>query len=324
MSATRLRSAGAHRRLPWCLGSSAVASAQTYPSKPIHLVVPISPGGITDTLARALAQRLTEASGQPVVVENQPAGAGQIGTDFVAKAAPDGYTLLVAADATFVVSPHPYSKLPVRSDQRFRPDQRARHQPAGAGGASVGAGPYARRVDRARAKKPGEINYGTFGIGTSGHLNIVLLESVTGTKFTPVHYRGATPAPHRSDRRSHPDDDREHRAGGASRRRPASSRRSASAAARGCRNIPICRPWRRAGCPVSRPARGTASPRPRALRARSSTSSAQDQRIFTDPGFRDSFLTPTSPTRSPARRRFSPNACEPTRRSGARSSGMRR
>ena len=69
-------------------------------------MVPTSPGGITDTLARALAQRLTESLGQQVIVENRPAGAGHIGMDFVAKASPDGYTLVVAADASFVVDPH--------------------------------------------------------------------------------------------------------------------------------------------------------------------------------------------------------------------------
>jgi tripartite-type tricarboxylate transporter receptor subunit TctC len=87
------------------------SSAQTYPVKPIRIIVPTSPGGITDTLARALAQRLTESLGQQVIVENRPAGAGHIGMEFVAKAAPDGYTLVVAADASFVVNPHLYSKL---------------------------------------------------------------------------------------------------------------------------------------------------------------------------------------------------------------------
>src|SRR3954451_8640935 len=87
------------------------SSAQTYPAKPIRIIVPTSPGGITDALARALAQRLTESFGQQVIVENRPAGAGHIGMDFVAKASPDGYTLVVAADASFVVNPHLYSKL---------------------------------------------------------------------------------------------------------------------------------------------------------------------------------------------------------------------
>src|SRR4029077_3721340 len=85
--------------------------AEPFPKKPIRIVVPTSPGGITDTLARALAQRLTESFGQQVIVENKPAGAGQLGMEFVAKAPADGYTLVVAADASFVVNQHLFSKL---------------------------------------------------------------------------------------------------------------------------------------------------------------------------------------------------------------------
>ena len=175
------------------LGWSAAASAQSYPSKPIHIVVPVAPGGITDVLARALGQKLTEAWGQQVVIENKPAGAGQVGTDSVAKSSPDGHTLIVAADATFVTSPHTYSKLPYDPINDFAPITGLGISPqALVLNPSVPARTLAELIDLAR-KKPGEINYGTFGIGTSGHLNIVLLESLTGTKFTPIHYRGATP-----------------------------------------------------------------------------------------------------------------------------------
>jgi tripartite-type tricarboxylate transporter receptor subunit TctC len=170
------------------------ASAQSYPEKPIHITVPYAPGGITDVIARALAQRLAEAWKQQVIVENKPTGAGMVGIDAVAKSAPDGHSLVVAADAAFVTAPHTYSKLPYRPDRDF------------VGVTGLGISPQALIVhpsvpvrtlgdliDLAK-KKPGELNYGTFGIATSGHLNIVLLESMTGTKFTPVHYRGATPA----------------------------------------------------------------------------------------------------------------------------------
>jgi tripartite-type tricarboxylate transporter receptor subunit TctC len=192
MSATQLRPATISA-ICLVLGWSAVASAQSYPSKPIHLVVPVAPGGITDVLARALGQKLTEAWGQQVVIENKPAGAGQVGTDSVAKAAPDGHTLLVAADATFVTSPHTYSKLPYDPINDFAPITGLGISPqALVVNPSVPVRTLAELIEFAR-KKPGEINYGTFGIGTSGHLNIVLLESLTGAKFTPVHYRGATP-----------------------------------------------------------------------------------------------------------------------------------
>jgi tripartite-type tricarboxylate transporter receptor subunit TctC len=93
-------------------GSGTVASAQSYPSKPIHIVVPFAAGGITDVIARALGQRLAEAWGQQVVIDNRTGGTGQVGTESVARSAPDGYTLLVTADATFVTAPHTYSKLP--------------------------------------------------------------------------------------------------------------------------------------------------------------------------------------------------------------------
>jgi tripartite-type tricarboxylate transporter receptor subunit TctC len=177
------------------LGLGATPSlAQTYPAKPVRIIVPTSPGGITDTLARALAQRLTDFFGQTVIVENRPAGAGQIGMDFVAKSAPDGYTLMVNSDAAFVVNPHLYSKLPYDSIADFIPISGLGISPqALVLHPSVPANTLGELIAYAKTR-PGALNYGTFGIGTSGHLNIIHLESETGTKFTPVHYRGAAPA----------------------------------------------------------------------------------------------------------------------------------
>jgi len=189
MAATRILLA-----LLLALSLGAPAAAQTYPVKPVRIIVPTSPGGITDTLARALAQRLTETLGQQVIVENRPAGAGHLGMEFVAKAPPDGYTLVVAADASFVVNPHLYSKLsydPINelipvSGLGISPQALVIHP-------SVAANTFSELIAYAKGK-PGELNYGTFGIGTSGHLNILHIGSETGTKFTPVHYRGAAPA----------------------------------------------------------------------------------------------------------------------------------
>ena len=174
--------------------SGSHASAQSFPQKPIHLVVPYAAGGITDVIARALAQRFTEAWKQQVIVENKPAGAGIVGVDGVAKSAPDGHTLLVAADAAIVTAPHTYSRLPYDPGRDFvaitglgiSPQALIVHP-------SVPVRTLGDLIDVAK-RKPGELNYGTFGVGTSGHLNIVLIESLTGAKFTPVHYRGATPA----------------------------------------------------------------------------------------------------------------------------------
>jgi tripartite-type tricarboxylate transporter receptor subunit TctC len=169
-------------------------AAEAYPTKPIHIIVPFAPGGITDILARALAQRLTESLGQQVVVENRQGGAGQIGTEYVAKAAPDGTTLLVTADATFVMNPHVYSKLPYDALHDFIPITGLGISPqALVLHPSVPAHTLKELVALGKSK-PGALNYGTFGIGTSGHLNILLLEGMTGAKFTPVHYRGAAPA----------------------------------------------------------------------------------------------------------------------------------
>jgi tripartite-type tricarboxylate transporter receptor subunit TctC len=176
------------------VGMDRAAQAQTYPAKPIHIIVPFAPGGITDVVARALGQRLSEAWKQQVVVENRPTGAGIVGVDSVAKAAPDGHTLLVAADANFVTAPHTYSKLPYDAFKDFAPISGLGISPqALIVHPSVPANSFGELIELGK-KKPRELNYGTFGIGTSGHLNIVLLESMTGAKFTPVHYRGATPA----------------------------------------------------------------------------------------------------------------------------------
>src|SRR5260221_1853733 len=175
----------------WCTS----ASSQPYPSKPIHIVVPFAPGGITDVLGRALGQRLSEAWGQQVVIENKPGGGtGQVGTEYVARSARDGYPLLVTADATFVTSPHIYSKLPYDPINDFVPITGLGMSPqALVVHASLPVRTLGDLVNFAK-QRPGELNYGTFGIGSSGHLNIVLLEGMTGTRFTPVHYRGAAPA----------------------------------------------------------------------------------------------------------------------------------
>src|SRR5262249_49369995 len=99
--------AGSSIALTFSIAFAATAQAETYPTKPIRLVVPYAAGGITDVIARAFGQRLTEAWKQQVVVENKPGGgAGQVGAEFAARSAPDGYTLLLTADATLVTNSH--------------------------------------------------------------------------------------------------------------------------------------------------------------------------------------------------------------------------
>jgi tripartite-type tricarboxylate transporter receptor subunit TctC len=174
--------------------AATAASAQTYPSRPITVVVPASPGGVTDMLGRILAKRLTEKWGQQVIVENKPGANNQIAAEFVAKAAPDGYTLFIGPETTFVVNPSIYPRLNYDPVKDFTPitglisiNQALTVNPA------LPVNSVKELLALAKSK-PSELDYGTFGIGSSSHLNMALLESAAGVKLTPVHYKGATPA----------------------------------------------------------------------------------------------------------------------------------
>ncbi len=186
------------RVLAWVLALLLVldltAAAQSYPDRPVRIIVPLAAGGITDILARALAQQLTDRWGQQVIVENRPGGNSQIGAEYVVRSPPDGYTLLVSADTTFVMAPHLYSDLKYDPLQDFAPITGLGVSPqALVVHPSVPAGSVADLIAYGH-KEPGALNYGTFGIGSSGHLNIALIQMMTGAEFTPVHYGGATPA----------------------------------------------------------------------------------------------------------------------------------
>lgn len=169
-------------------------SAQTFPSRTITLVSPAPAGGVTDTLARALAQRFSKEWGQQAVVESKPGAGNQVAAEFTVKSSPDGHTLFIAPDGTFVANPSLYPKLPYDPYKSFTPI---------VGLAIInhalmfhtGFAPNSLKdmLDLAR-QKPGSINYGTSGIGSSGHLNIALLETMSGTTFQAVHYKGAAPA----------------------------------------------------------------------------------------------------------------------------------
>ena len=152
------------------------ARAQSYPDKPIRIVVPFAAGGITDILARAVGQRLGDALGQQVVIDNKPGAGGNSGTDLVAKSAPDGYTLLVTADASFVMNPHLYAKLPYDAANDFVPITGLGISPqALVVNPQVPAKTLKELIEFGKAK-PNTLNYGTFGPGTSGHLNIIVME----------------------------------------------------------------------------------------------------------------------------------------------------
>ncbi len=175
------------------LAVSGLAFAQTYPNRPIRFIVPFPPGGGNDIVGRIVAQKLAEGLGQTVVVDNRGGAGGTIGTDMMAKAPPDGYTMLInnislAVNATLI------PKLPYDTLRQLMPVSIIGRQP---NMLVVHAGAKVRSVkellDMARAK-PGAVNYGSGGVGTASHLATELLQLSTGTKMTHIPYKGLGPA----------------------------------------------------------------------------------------------------------------------------------
>jgi tripartite-type tricarboxylate transporter receptor subunit TctC len=179
-----------------CLMAGSSAQSQTYPSRPITIVVTSTAGGVTDVVARAVGQRLAEAWGQQLVIENKGGAAHSIGAAAVAKAAPDGYTLMACESGTMVINPSLYAKgkLPYDAEKDFTPiSGLTRYAQALITHPSVPVQNVKDLIELAKSK-PGEIIYGTAGIGSAPHMNIAMLESMAGIKLAPVHYRGAAPA----------------------------------------------------------------------------------------------------------------------------------
>jgi tripartite-type tricarboxylate transporter receptor subunit TctC len=171
----------------------AVAQPQSYPSRPITIVVPYSAGGATDIIARSVAQRLSQVWGQPVVIENKGGASTQIGAAYVAKATPDGYTLL-ATDATTFTNSYVYNRLSYDAAKDFVPltGLGVIHQ-ALVVHPSFPADNVADFIQLAKAN-PNALNYATMGVGTSSHLSMEMFESMTETRLSPVHYKGGAPA----------------------------------------------------------------------------------------------------------------------------------
>jgi tripartite-type tricarboxylate transporter receptor subunit TctC len=179
--------------LPWLCGA---AAAPAYPVRPITIIVTAAPGGVTDVVARALGQGMTKDWGQPVVIENRGGAAHILGAEAVAKAEPDGYTLMVAEAGTFTINPviYPKGKMPYDTDTAFAPiSGLVRINQALLADKQLPVNNAAELIALAK-QKPGQLTYGTAGIGSAPHMNIELFENMAGVKFTPVHYRGATPA----------------------------------------------------------------------------------------------------------------------------------
>jgi len=174
--------------------ATAGASAQGYPTKPIRLVVPYPAGGPLDIMARAIGQKLTEAWKPPVVVDNRAGAGGNIGADFVAKSAPDGYTLLMGAVATHAINPSLYSKIPYDPVKDFAPVALVAQVPnILVVNPAVPAKTVRELIDLARAK-PGTLNFGSGSTGSTGHLAGELFNTMAGVKMVHIPYKGAAPA----------------------------------------------------------------------------------------------------------------------------------
>jgi tripartite-type tricarboxylate transporter receptor subunit TctC len=170
------------------------ATAQEYPNKPVRVVVPYVAGGNADIWARTLAQKLTENLKQAFVVENKPGANGGIGAEFVAKSAPDGYTLLAVASGPIVVNPVLYAKVPYDPVRDFAPvAQCALYQYVLVTRMDAPYKTIADLVAAARAN-PGGLAYGSTGIGGGNHLAAELLGLATGTRFNHIPYKGSAPA----------------------------------------------------------------------------------------------------------------------------------
>lgn len=175
------------------VASTHFAVAQDYPNRAVKIVVSYAPGAENDRLARLAAQHLADQLKQPFVVENKPGAAGVIGSEFVANAPPDGYTLLLGNASTLAIMGSMYPKLPYKPLD-FEPVSVLASIPSVlVVNASLPAKNVAEFIALARAK-PGELNYGSPGAGTSMHLTAVLFAAQTGIKIVHVAYKGAAPA----------------------------------------------------------------------------------------------------------------------------------
>ncbi len=178
------------------LSSSAPMAQETqaYPAKQVHIVIPYGPGGLSDTLTRAIAQKLTEKWGQPVVVDNRPGASGNIGSEYVARSTPDGYTLLVAEGSVFTVNPALYSKQGFNPIQDFAPiTMLVSYGQVLVVHPSVPTRTVKEFVALVKAK-PGALTYGSYGNGSGAHLNMERFKRIHELDILHVPFKGATPA----------------------------------------------------------------------------------------------------------------------------------
>jgi tripartite-type tricarboxylate transporter receptor subunit TctC len=178
---------------PAAAQTTAAISGQGWPARPVRMIVPYAPGGGIDTIARVLAQKLTEQVGGPFVVENRPGGAGVLGAELVARAAPDGHTLL-ASSTEFAINPGVRPKLPYDPFRDFTHiSQLASVQFILGSHPSVPVRNVGELVALAKAR-PGQLTYGSSGAGGGPHLAGELLQSMAGIRWTHIPFKGAAPA----------------------------------------------------------------------------------------------------------------------------------
>lgn len=174
-------------------GFGIVGYTQNYPERPIRLIVPFSPGGTSDLVGRLLAARLSDELGQTVIVDNRGGGGSTLGTGIAARAAPDGYTLLISHIA-LAINQTLYSKIPYNAVTDLAAISKLGVAPSAVVVNNKLPVTNMKELVTLAKKEPGKLNYGSAGVGSSGHLSVALLEYVAGVKFTHVPYKGGGPS----------------------------------------------------------------------------------------------------------------------------------
>ena len=176
------------------LAASAASLAQGYPSRAIRLIVAFPPGGTSDVVARALAQKLNESFGQPVLVENRPGAGGNLGAELVAKAPADGYTLLICTPAELAINASLYSKMPYDPVKDFTPVTLATSAPLILVVHPALPVKTVRELNALAKSRPRELNFGSAGSGSSPHMAMELLREMAGIQINHIPYKGTAPA----------------------------------------------------------------------------------------------------------------------------------
>ena len=174
------------------LGLLAPASAQSFPSRPVRMIVPFAPGGAVDSVARIVGNKMSEALGQPVIVENRPGAGGNLAADMVAKSAPDGYTIFLTTNG-LAITPSLYRSLPFDVTRDFIPVTQLIESPLLLVSSKTLPANSLKELIALAKEKPGTLNYGSTGVGNPLHLAMEMLKHATGMDIQPVPYRGDAP-----------------------------------------------------------------------------------------------------------------------------------